>query len=87
MGLMDYDGSIESANQVVEISLFDPTWLIENKKLAMAWPLLKHEKTKWKSREEQYNSMTSCRNKEFSFQPFPVDLHMKSEIIFKISKR
>ena len=69
-GLMDYDGSIETAKPEVEVSLFDPAWMIENKKLALAWPLLKNEKPKWKSRQEKYNYMISCRNPKFRMKQF-----------------
>src|SRR5690348_3597606 len=46
-GLMDYDGGVEDASTTVEASLFDPTWLRENRGIAMAWPLLTHESTHW----------------------------------------
>jgi hypothetical protein len=84
LGLMDYDGTPESANPVVEISLFDPTWLIENKKLAMAWPLLKHEKTKWINRQQQYEYMTRCRNRAFGFQSKDVDLSETDRVILEV---
>jgi len=60
MGLMDYNGDIASANPNVELSLFDLTWLIENKQLALAWSLFKHGKIKWKTREEQYEYLFIC---------------------------
>ncbi len=84
MGIMDYDGTLESAKSLVEVSLFDPTWLIENKELALAWPLFKHEKTKWISREQQYEYMTSCRNQKFTYRPIYIDLDKTDHIKLKI---
>jgi len=69
-GLMDYDGSIEIAEPEIEVSLFDSTLMMKNKKLAMAWPLLKNEKSKWSSRKEQYSYMVSCANSRFKMKPF-----------------
>ena len=73
-GLMDYNGSLESASPQVEAALFDPTWSIENRRLAMAWPLLAHERTKWSSRQEEYEYRVSSRNLAFSLTPTIVDL-------------
>src|SRR5574340_929229 len=36
IGLMDYNGTPESADPAVEVSLFNPSWLIKNRKLALA---------------------------------------------------
>ena len=73
-GLMDYDGSPETADPVVEVSLFDPSWLLQNRRLALAWPLLKHERTKWSSRKEEYKYRISCRNEQFSGTIISVNL-------------
>ena len=83
-GLMDYDGSVEVANPEVEVSLFDPNWLINNKKLAMAWPLLENEKPKWNSREEQYSYMISCENLKFKMKPFLINIEESNRILVNI---
>lgn len=36
MALVDYNGGIESANDNVEVYLYDPNWSIENKNLCLA---------------------------------------------------
>jgi hypothetical protein len=87
MGLMDYDGTPETANSVVEFTLFDPTWLVENKKLALVWPLLNHEKTKWKNRGQQYTFMTNCRNLEFKCRSIKVDLTKTDQIKLEIYRK
>jgi hypothetical protein len=83
-GLMDYDGSVETARPEVEVSLFDPTWLLNNKNLAMAWPLLKNEKPKWRSRWEQYSYMISCVNLKYKLKPFTLNIEESKYIKAKI---
>jgi len=83
-GLMDYAGTPESAAPTVDVSLFDPSWLIENRSLAMAWPLLTHEKTKWKSKNEQYRYKASCRNPEYQSGPVVADLSRTNEIVLQV---
>ena len=85
--LMDYNGTIESAEPIVEISLFDPTWSINNEKLALAYPLFKHEATKWKTRKEEYNNRINCRNLEFSANPLEIDIENTNPINFKVVRR
>ena len=87
MGLMDYDGSVESASPVVEASLFDPNWSINNPKLALAWPLLAHERAKWSSREQEYASRISCRNPLFAAETARVDLSESPQISLQIEPR
>jgi len=83
-GLMDYDGTIETANSTIEVSLFNPAWLIENKNLAMAWPLLKNEKLKWRTKDEQYKYLTICRNNKFDFDPIKFNLDESNQIVMLI---
>ena len=87
MGLMDYDGSIESASPVVEASLFDPAWSINNRKLALAWPLLAHERAKWSSREQEYAYRISCRNPLFAAEAARADLSESQQIRLQIEPR
>src|SRR5262245_32136036 len=72
--LMDYDGTIESASPVVEASLFDACASVEHRIEILAWPLLKHERTKRSSRQEEFEYRVSCRNAQFVARPVTVDL-------------
>ena len=67
MALMDYNGSIEEANDVVTIRLFDPMPLREGYERLLSWPLFAHESTRWHSRREWLDYMASCRNDQFAF--------------------
>ena len=82
--LMDYDGTPETADPIVEISLFDSSWLEENKKAALSWPLLKHEKHKWRSRREQYDYLTSTSNHKFECERVVVDLGESNQIVLPV---
>ena len=74
MALMDYNGSIEEANDIVTIRLFDPAPLREGYEQLLSWPLLAHESTRWHSRREWLDYMASCRNDEFTFEGISVRL-------------
>ena len=67
MTLMDYNGSLEDANEVVTIHLWDPRPLREHLDDGLAWPLSSYEKTRWDSRRDWFDYMASCRNDEFTF--------------------
>lgn len=86
-GLMDHSGTAESANSVVEVTLYDPSWSIQNPDLALAWPLLPHERTKWSSRDEQYRYRTSTSNTQFVASPIAVDIGQASEIVFPVRRK
>jgi hypothetical protein len=85
-GLMDHGGAPESAESYVQVSLYDPSWSRANPKLALAWPLLKNERKKWLSREEEYESRISSRNGEFSASTMLVDLHQTQDIVLPVSR-
>jgi len=87
MALMDYDGNLETAGPVVQASLFDPTWSLENRALALAWPLLKHEKTKWTSREQEFEHRITCRNLHFSAKPVAVNLDHSQVVVLEVIPR
>ena len=74
-GIMDYNGTIESASSVVAISLFDDTFFKNNKPLVLAWPLLHNEKRTWQSRKDYYDYLVMNRNSYFNGQVLNVDLH------------
>jgi hypothetical protein len=67
MALMDYNGSIEEANDIVTIRLFDPASLRKGYEQLLSWPLFAHESTRWHSRREWLDYMASCRNDQFTF--------------------
>jgi hypothetical protein len=67
MGLMDYNGSIETAGDTVGIELFDPRPMLERRQELSRWPLLKHERKVWRSRGEFMDYFLSCSNQEFYF--------------------
>ncbi len=61
-GLMDYNGTGESASQHVKLELFDPANMRANLESLSAWPLLKNEAKRWASRREMIEYFLSCRN-------------------------
>ncbi|HEV7767315.1 MAG TPA: hypothetical protein VGQ76_20100 [Thermoanaerobaculia bacterium] len=86
-GLMDHDGTPETADCLVRVGLYNPQWSIENPDTALAWPLLTHEHTKWSSREEQYLYRTSTRNIEFVVSSIDVDLERTNNIILPVKRK
>jgi len=86
MGLMDYNGNIETANNNIEIYLYNPEWAIENKDSCMAWPLLKNEIPLWSSREEKYEYITSCNNSKYKAKNQTVNISDSNNITVKVSK-
>ena len=67
MALMDYNGSLEEANDLVTIHLWKPRDFREHDDDVLTWPLFSYEKTRWRSRREWFDYMASCRNDEFTF--------------------
>src|SRR4051812_47873582 len=49
MALMDYDGTLEDAVEVVALRLFDPASVRQHYAELLAWPLFTHERSRWKS--------------------------------------
>jgi|GEM_PF-1525634 len=67
MALMDYNGSLEDANELVTIHLWDVHSFREHSDDVLAWPLFSYDQTRWKSRRDWFDYMASCRNDEFMF--------------------
>lgn len=67
MALMDYNGSLEDAHELVTIHLWNPRPFREHPDDVLAWPLFSHERTRWNSRRYWFDYMASCRNDEFTF--------------------
>lgn len=72
--LMDYDGSMASADPVVGVELFDPTWLQQHKEVAIAAPLRPNEAKHWRSAAARYQYLLSCRNRQFRSDQVEVDI-------------
>ncbi len=62
---MDYNGSIEAADQRVVLALYDVARARRRHKVMMAWPLLANERRRWTSRQERVDYLLSCRNENF----------------------
>jgi len=70
-GLMDYNGTLETAAQEVQLFLLDVTNIRSNQSAFMAWPLLIHEKTVWASRQEMLDYFLSSVNERYSMKELP----------------
>ena len=68
MGLMDYNGSVEAARDVVGLFLYDPRLMEKGKDEISAWPLSTDERKHGRSRQERIDYLVSCRNREFDFR-------------------
>ena len=67
MALMDYNGALDDAVDVVTLRLFDPAPVREHYAELLAWPLLTHERDRWDSRQQFLDYLLSCRNEQFAF--------------------
>jgi hypothetical protein len=85
--LMDHSGTLEDAQPVVRVGLYDLAPSLENRDVVMAWPLLKHERTKWSSRDEEYHYRTSSRNADFLLSPIMVDLEKTTDIVLRLQRK
>ncbi len=92
MGLMDYNGSIETAAQVVSIdlglrfrnkSLEDKRFIEIIRKRSH---LQGYERLKWSSSDEMVSYYLSCRNDEFNTKPQSVEIRPNEIIQFAIGK-
>ena len=86
-GVMDHDGTLETAEPVVRVGLYDPSWSQQHREAALAWPLLTHERTKWPTREDQYGYRTSARNTAYVATPVLVNIEVTSEIVLPVFRR
>ncbi len=67
MALMDYNGTLDDAVDVVTLRLFDPASVRERYTNLLAWPLFTHERTHWQSRQQFLDHLLTCRNEQFTF--------------------
>lgn len=86
MALMDYNGTIENAENTVELSLINTRKLIKNKKELLSWPLLPHEKKIWKTRSEELEYRLSNRNHIFNAKAIKIKLEKTNKILYRIKK-
>jgi hypothetical protein len=70
LAMMDYDGSVESACQTVEINLLNVQRMAESG--VLAWPWTQYERKSWKSKKEKADYFLSSANEEFFFFPLTV---------------
>lgn len=86
-GLMDHYGNVDDASSIVTVALYEPSRAIANPKGSLSWPLMRHERTKWSSREEEYRYRVSTRNVDFVARPLTVDLQTTSEITLQVRRK
>lgn len=88
VGLMDHAaGSLNQLKPLVELSLFDDSWWLENESLVLKWPLLTHERRVWSSRREHYDYVTSSTNRAFTCRPVGIDLHKPTAFRLDVSPK
>jgi len=86
IGLMDYNGSIETASQVAAFDLQYQDKLYPSLEIARKRPLLGYERLKWQTSGEMIAYFLSCRNSEFFTEPQSVEIHLNEVIQLVISK-
>jgi hypothetical protein len=85
--IMDYNGSVEVASDVVTLQLYDTRLMIKGRKQSLRWPLSKYERTVWKSRQEYVDYFLSCRNLEFEFEKQTVRIPADGAIHLTVTKK
>src|SRR3546814_4489583 len=86
-GLMDFNGTFESASQTATFFLFNTDHLQASLDSALAWPLLTHEKTVWRSRQEQVDYFLSCRNNRYSLPETTVVIPSNGCLCLQVYRR
>lgn len=87
IGLMDYNGSIETASQVVDLDLHYQDKLYPSLEVARKRGLLGYERLKWKSSDEMIAYFISCRNSKFSTESQSVEIRPNEIIQIMVSKK
>ncbi len=86
MGLMDYNGSIETASQIVSIDLdsrYKNKLFIE---ISRKGYLNGYERLKWASSDEMISYYLSCRNDKFYTKPQSAEIRPNEIIQFILNK-
>jgi hypothetical protein len=86
MALMDYNGTLDQAVDVVTLRLFDPVSVREHYDELLAWPLFTHERSRWPSRREFLDDLLSCRNEQFAFSGLSVRLPETSIVYLPLQR-
>ena len=69
MFLMDYNGTVEDASDLVTLKLFNRARMAEHRDTLLHFPLGKHESKRWRSRLEIIDYYLTARNDDFDFAP------------------
>jgi hypothetical protein len=86
IGLMDYNGSFETASQVVDIDIHYQNFLYPSLDIAYKRPLLEYEKHRWQSSKEMIAYYLSCQNDKYFADPQAVEIRPNELIRFKVRK-
>ena len=86
-GLMDFNGTLESAPQTAAFFLFNVRDFKANLKTVLAWPLLTHEKTVWASRAEKVEYFLSCRNAKYLLPETELEVPLDGPLQLQVSRR
>jgi hypothetical protein len=86
-GLMDFNGTLESAPQTATFFLFNVRDFKTNLKAVLAWPLLAHEKTVWASRAEKVEYLLSCRNSKYLLPETVLEIPQDGLLELQVSRR
>src|SRR5437762_8588071 len=71
--LMDYNGSIDDANELVTIRLWDPAALARvTRRASRLAAIHSSARARWQTRRDYLDYMASCRNDEFAFDGISV---------------
>jgi hypothetical protein len=85
--IMDFNGSVESASDVVVFELYDSRLMKEDKGKVSRWPLSKYEKTVWHSRKEFMDYFISCSNPEFEFEKQSIRIPVDGAISLTVNRK
>jgi len=85
--IMDYNGSVETASDVVTFKLYDQRLMEKGREQIARWPLSKYERTVWKSRKEFIEYLLSGRNREFDFEEQYVRLPTSGVIHLTVTRK
>lgn len=86
-GLMDYNGTLENADQSVDLFLPDVRLIRSGQRAFLVWPLLTHEKTAWASRQEKLDYFLSSANEHYSLKEFSAAIPSDGRLQVQISAR
>jgi hypothetical protein len=86
MALMDHNGTLADALEMVTLRLFDPVSVRKHYDDLLAWPLFTHERSRWKSRQEFLDDLLSCRNEQFTFPGLSVRMPESASIYLPLNR-